>query len=139
MEIRPKLASSISSNGYDTFRKFLKNPAHQTILFNPVTEPEMIKTIDNLKPKSSCGIDRLSTKLLKHCKLELAHPIMLLFNKCIQAGTFPNKLKIAKVLAIFKKNDIFKFENYRPISILPSVSKVFEKIMHAQIYEYFMK
>ena len=63
---------------------------------------------------------------------------MLLVNKCIQAGTFPNKLKIAKALPIFKKNEIFKFENYRLISILPNMSKVFENIMHAQLYEYVM-
>ena len=139
VEIGPKLASSIKNNDHGTYKDYLNNPIQQTFLFNSINKSEIIKTIDNLKPKTSYGIDRLSNKLLKQCKQELAYPIMLLFNKSVQTCVFPNKLKIARVLPIFKKNENFKFENYRPISILPSVSKVFEKIMHTQISEYFMK
>ena len=52
-------------------------------------------------------------------------------------GIFPTKLKIAKVKPLFKKDDNSLFENYRPISLLPAISKVFEKAAYYQIYKYF--
>ena len=55
----------------------------------------------------------------------------------INTGIFPDSLKIAKVKPIFKKNDTHTINNYRPISLLPSVSKIFEKIIYHQTYSYF--
>ena len=53
-------------------------------------------------------------------------------------GIFPDKLKIAKVLPLFKKGNEHIFHNYRPISLLPSMSKVIEKIVYKQLYTYFV-
>ena len=55
----------------------------------------------------------------------------------IETGIFPSKLKIAKVILILKRGDETIFDNYRPISILPSISKVFERIIVNQIHNYF--
>ena len=57
----------------------------------------------------------------------------------LNTGTFPDKLKIAKVIPIFKKGDPSLFENYRPISLLPAISKVLEKIIALQLSSYFEK
>ena len=54
-------------------------------------------------------------------------------------GIFPNKLKIAKVLPLFKKDDPTIMDNYRPISLLTAISKLFEKVVLSQLYEYFHK
>ena len=97
----------------------------------------MIEIIDKLKPKSSCGIDRLSNKLLKLIKIEISESLTLIINQSINTGIFPNKLKIAKVLQLFKKNENYVFDNYRPVSVLSSISKVIEKVMHIQLYDYF--
>ena len=63
----------------------------------------------------------------------------MVINKTLLTGIFPNKLKIAKVIALFKKGDKSIIENYRPISILPSISKVFGKIIFNQLYDHFQK
>ena len=55
----------------------------------------------------------------------------------LNTGFFPDKLKIAKIKPLFKKGDSQSFNNYRPISLLPSKSKIFEKIIYDQTYSYF--
>ena len=58
-------------------------------------------------------------------------------SQCFQKGIFPDRFKIAKVVPIFKCNDDTELNNYRPISVLPSLSKVFERVIFNQIHEYF--
>ena len=64
-------------------------------------------------------------------------PLSIIINQFLCNGIFPSKLKIAKVIPLFKKGDIQLFGNYRPISLLSSVSKVFEKAAYGHLYEYF--
>ena len=66
-------------------------------------------------------------------------PLTLLINQVLNTGTFPDKLKIAKVIPIFKKGDPSLFEIYRPICLLPAISKVLEKIIALQLSSYFEK
>ena len=87
----------------------------------------MRKTINNLPTKNSCGFDGISTKLLKVIEPVILKSLTLLINQVLYSGVFPDKLKIAKVIPIFKKDDPSLFENYRPISLLPTISKVLEK------------
>ena len=58
-------------------------------------------------------------------------------NQSLNTGIFPDSLKIAKITPIFKKENPHITDNYRPISLLPSISKVFEKVVYTQIYDYF--
>ena len=69
-----------------------------------------------------------------HCSYK---PITALINQSLTTGVFPEKLKTAKVVPIFKKDDIHCFNNYRPISLLPAISKIYEKIVHVQLFDYF--
>ena len=62
-----------------------------------------------------------------------------IFNKSISEGVFPTKMKIAKVVPIFKSGDSHLFNNYRPISLLPVFSKIFEKLVHTRLYKYLLK
>ena len=105
--------------------------------FAPVSEEDVIKIIHNLKPKSSCGFDEISVKLIKFAKNELCKPITVIVNQCLETGIFPDKLKIAKVIPLFKKGDPEQMDNYRPISILPAISKIIENTIFIQLYEYF--
>ena len=93
--------------------------------------------IKKLKIKSSQGADGLSVKLLKSIENIFVKSLTLITNQCIEIGVFPEKLKIAKVVPLCKKDDKTLIENYRPVSILPAISKVIEKILFRQIYEYF--
>ena len=95
--------------------------------------------INNLPNKSSSGHDNLSLKIIKYLKKLISAPLTIIINQMFNTGIFPESLKIAKVKPLFKKNDNHTISNYRPISLLPSISKVFEKIIYQQTYSYFQK
>ena len=84
-------------------------------------------------------VDMISLKLLKTLKVPLLSPLVMIINQMLNTGTFPDKLKIANILPIYKKEDNTKFDNYRPISLLPVISKLFEKTIFKQIYSYFQE
>ena len=131
------LASKIDFPKNICYEDYLQNPVQDHFKFRSVTIETVIKTIESLKPKASKGADNISNKILKYIKYEIASILSKFMNMIFEQGIFPDILKIAKVIPIHKKNDNHCFENYRPISILPSVSKVFERIIHDQIYQYF--
>ena len=91
--------------------------------------------IDKLAPKTCFGLDGLSSKLLKSIKSEVIKPIKIIINQMINTGIFPDKLKIAKIVPVCKKDDETKFTNYRPISLLPTISKIFERTIFKQLYK----
>ena len=117
----------------DLFKGYLCQPTDRDFRFAPVSEEDVIKIIHNLKPKSSCGFDEISVKLIKFANNELCKPITVIINQCLETGIFPDKLKIAKVIPLFKKGDPEQIDKYRPISILPAISKIIEKTIFIQL------
>ena len=97
------------------------------------------KVVSSLHTKRSSGPDGISVKLLKYLSPEIRDPLILIINQSILTGIFPGKLKIAKVIPLFKKDDRLNMDNYTyiPISILPAISKIFEWVVYNQLYEYF--
>ena len=87
--------------------------------------------------KSSSGYDGLSNKIIKTIKNEISKPLTLIINQMITSGIFPDYLKIAKIIPLYKKGDINSITNYRPISLLPTLSKIFERVIFIQLYTYF--
>ena len=83
--------------------------------------------------KNSCGLDGISSKLIKIIEPAIIKPLTLLINQVLNTGIFPDELKIAKVIPIFKKDDPTLLKNYRPISLLSTLSKVIEKIIFYSI------
>ena len=134
--IGPKLASHISCPSEKHFTDYLTNPLPMNFSFSNINSDTVIKVINNLKPKPTSGVDNLSNKLLKEIKDIIAEPLSIVINQSFQHGIFPNKLKIAKVIPVYKKGENNIFDNYRPISILPSVSKVFERVIHNQLHDF---
>ena len=67
----------------------------------------------------------------------IAGPLTVIINQLLFTGIFPDKLKIAKVIPLYKKDDPHIVDNLRPISLLPAISKIFEKIVFNQVYAYF--
>ena len=95
--------------------------------------------ITNLPNENSCGFDGLSTTILKSIKDIIIKPLTLIINQILDTGVFPANLKIAKIIQILKKDDRTVFNNYRPISLLPIISKVVEKVISDQMNELFVK
>ena len=91
-----------------------------------------------MKSKYSTSYDNISNKLIKSAKDVLIKPLRLLINQIIHTGEFSKQLKIAKVKPLFKKSNQSSFTNYRPISLLPSISKFFQHVMTSQLMEYFI-
>ena len=79
--------------------------------------------------KINCDVDNVSTKLLKQTVKEVATPLAHIVNLSLSHGIFPNDMKLAKIVPIFKNGNTKLFNNYRPISILPAFSKILEKIV----------
>ena len=82
-------------------------------------------------------MDGIYQILLILIKNEISRRVTLILNQCLTNGIFPDKLKIVKVVPIHKSDDDTMFNNYRPISILPTLSKVFEKVIFNQVHEHF--
>ena len=115
----------------------MTSPCEHIFEFRHTTEDYVAKIIDSLKPKYSCGFDGLSVKLLQLIKSEICKSVTLIINQSITTGLFPDYLKIAKVIPLFKKEDATLFDNYKPISILPALSKAVERVIFNQLHEYF--
>jgi hypothetical protein len=105
--------------------------------FENVDFATVSKLIDKLDCKKSTGVDGISAKMLKAGSKSLCFPLTNLINFCMAESHFPANLKQAQVIPILKKNDPMNKENYRPVSILPTVSKLFERIIHNQLSGYF--
>jgi hypothetical protein len=137
--IGPSLAHGIEADPEHHFKMYLKTKYKHKFSFSLVDEDATRKIIQNLQPKSSCGYDGISTKLLKLLCIVLVAPLTIIINQSLKMGIFPDKLKIARVIPLYKKDDETLFNNYRPISLLPAISKVFEKTIFNQLYDYFQK
>lgn len=107
--------------------------------FEPVTPNEILQISQKIKTKSTLDHYGISTKLLKDVIEFLMDPLVLIINTCIQEGVYPKELKCAKVIPIHKKDDVNDANNYRPISILPSVSKIFEHVILKRLLIFFKK
>ena len=105
--------------------------------FTLVGENDVLKYLSSLRTKNSASFDGISVKLLKRLSSALINPLTLIINQSFVTGIFPKKLKIAKVLPLFKKDDYTIMDHYRPISLLTSISKLFEKVVFTQLYDYF--
>ena len=87
--------------------------------------------------KKSTGYDKISTETIKILSAVISPTLSLIINKCILNGTVPDEMKVSKIKPLFKKGDVTLLNNYRPISLLPCVSKIFERVLFNQLYEYF--
>lgn len=100
------------------------------------TPAEVKKILKSLNIAKAVGPDGISNRILRECADSLCVPLARLFNLSLQTGTFPSSWKLANVVPVFKKNDRKQVENYRPVSLLSTLSKVFERVVHTRLYDF---
>ena len=100
---------------------------------SPTTENEIKSIIKELKANKTTGPNSIPTKILKNNKNELSKPLCDLINLVFQSGAFPDILKTAKIIPIYKKGDPLECDNYHPISLLSNIGKLIEKLIHVRL------
>lgn len=143
----PKLISNIFNNYFIDLTNVENNNCkntNQTLINNsiyltPIDKIEIEKHIMTLNNTNAEGYDKICTKIIKACKKEISEVLAYLINLSIQSGIFPDRLKISIVKPLFKKGDKNLIENYRPVTLIPIFSKLFEKVMHNKLSSFLSK
>ena len=115
------------------FDKLLKSVIFR---FKPVTTHNVYEQLRSLKRNKSPGIDNIPSRLLKDSADVLTEPLAYVINLSLKTGIMPNDWTFAKIVPIHKSGSKGKFDNYRPISILPVISKIIEKVVHSQLLSF---
>ena len=110
------------------------NPS--TIYLNPTSKSELNKLIYSLPNKTSKGFDEISNVMLKTLHLSIVGPLTIIFNKSLSEGCFPDLMKYADVVPLHKSKEHYLTTNYRPISLLITISKLLENVMYTRTYNY---
>ena len=114
------------------------NKSTVTMFLHPTNELEIAKLIEGLTAKTSSGHNNISNSLLKKIKEGIVTPLNIIINSSLQEEYFPSRKKMANVVPLFKSKNKNIKTNYRPISLLLTLSKVLEKVVYTRTYN-FMK
>lgn len=126
-----------------TFKKsgvkhFVKENQY-SIFLCPTDEQEVYKLLVSLNNKKSVGYDDINTASLKACAAHICKPLSYMINLSFATGEFPSKLKLSVIKPLFKKGDAKDVNNFRPVTLIPILSKIFEKAMLKRINDFFEK
>jgi hypothetical protein len=128
-----EVVNSMKHYDHMTFMsKAFKRPFSKLVT-TKTSSREIEKIINSLKSSCTQGYDEISNNLLKACKNFISVPLSYICNKMLFEGAFPERLKYATVVPVYKKGDRKMVTNYRPISILTSISKIFEKVIYNRL------
>ena len=118
---------------HPSIRQIKERVNPQAFSFDPVLLEQVKEELSNLDPKKANGLNCIPAKHLKECADECGSVLTNLINSCIADNVFPSKLKMADVTPIHKEGDATAAKNYRPVSVLPAASKVYERILQKQM------
>jgi Reverse transcriptase (RNA-dependent DNA polymerase)/Endonuclease-reverse transcriptase len=136
--IGSSLASTIPAPA-NHFSSYLKGSYLNSCALDPTCEAEIISIVYNFDLKSSAGWDEIPISLVKNTIMPIASALTTVFNSTLSTGIFPDKLKVAKIIPIHKNGPKDIVANYRPISLLPTFSKIIEKIIQNRLLSYIDK
>ena len=119
--------------------KFKEKIIDKTMFMQKANNTEILKVINSLKENKANGYDNILAKTLKIIKDYIAQPLVHIFNLIIETEKFPEQLKTAVVVPIYKAGDKHDCQSYRPISLLSDVSKIFEKLLKIRIANFLEK
>ena len=115
------------------------DPVPYSLFLVPTTPDEVQKIINVLPLKYSAGVDEIPSVVVRRVSEMVSVPLCLIINRCFESGVFSDRLKVAKVVPVHKKGDSKDITNYRPVSVLPIFSKVFERVIYNRLLDYFLR
>ena len=116
--------------------KYLQEPNLNSFYFTPTTPDEIQKIISKMDHKKAIGPYSIPTKILKLIKKEISVPLSSIINLSFETGIFPTKLRSGIVIPVHKRESYLLCNNYRPITLLSNISKIFEKITYKRLYSF---
>ena len=109
------------------------------MFFEPTSLQEVSNIIHSLKPKNSSGYDDISNKLLKELHPVILKPFTEVINRSLEEGIFPNDMKRSDMIPLYKRKEKYLTTNYRPISLLLTLSKILEKVVYKRTVKFLDK
>ena len=113
-----------------------KNAIHN-FNFKYTNKTQVEKLLSNINARKACGHDTITPRLLKESASAISGPLAELMNESIKQCKYPSRWKMGQVTPLFKKNDELSKENYRPVTVLPALNNVFEKLLASQLDQFY--
>lgn len=134
-----KLAAQIDTDQHATIEDYLGERNPRSFFLRPTDEHELLNMVKQFTSKSSTDSSGLDMSTVKECFPLITIPFLHICNRSLQTGVFPELLKTAKIVPLFKQGDKGKVSNYRPVSLLPQFSKILEKLYYRRLEEFIDK
>ena len=113
------------------------NPLNNDALCDfEINDDIILKLIRELDENKAHGHDAVSIRMLKICDESIIKPLEMIYTNCLENGVFPDSWKKANIIPVHKKGDKCLITNYRPVSLLPICSKIFEKLIYNSLYKF---
>ena len=133
--IGPNLANKFLDTSKSPL-KYMNDNFPNSLVFNLVSDNEVINIVNSFKSGSAAGYDNISMNIIKQSIYLIVEPITHIINLSITNGVVPDKMKLARVIPVFRCNDQTQLCNYRPISVLPAFSKILERVIYDRMVHY---
>ena len=118
---------------------YLSGSFPNSIFLNPATENKIIKITNSFQSNKAADYDNISMSIIKHVASIISEPLTHIINLSISHGIVPDQMKIARIIPLYKADDESVLTKYRPISILPSSSKILEKNVYNRLTDHINK
>ena len=119
-----------------TFTSYLGNANNNSIFLKPCDNTELLLIVNGMNSPKACGPNSFQTNLLVEFANELINSLVSIINMSLKEGVFPSLNKVSTVCPVHKKDEMTKCANYRPISLLSNISKIFKRIMYIRLEDF---
>ena len=134
-QVGPKLAARLGKERDGAFLEYMGRRVEESLIWSPTTPGEVEELCRGLLSGEAAGWDGVSPRVVRGVARELSGSLSRLFNCCMREGHYPACFKVARVVPIFKGKgeDPTDFAGYRPVSVLPVLSQLFERVLQARL------
>ena len=137
-KVGPRLAAGLARERDGAFLDYMGERVEEELIWQPTTPGEVEELCRGLQPGEAMGWDGVAPRVVKGVARELSGSLSCLFNCCMRGGVYPACFKVARVVPVFKGKgeDPTEFSGYRPVSVLPVLSQVFERVLQARLVRF---